>query len=156
MKDTHNMAVMFNEKIMNLSKIIMLLALLAFQSNVNAEIYSQDEILIIDKSIPGLINLEFSNASDLEPKIGVFKVLSSILMSNTTGERWATVTIKNQSSHQRLLDREHIIAIFANGEKRNPIQAKHKFSGAEETTIIFNYGKSKFPILRISIRNKTS
>lgn len=153
MKGTHNMGVMFNEKIMSLSKLIMLLALLAFHSNSNAEIYSQDEILTIDKSLPGSINLEFSNASNLEPKIGEFKVLSSILMSNTTGERWATVTMKNQSSNQRLLDREHIIAIFANGEKRNPIQAKYKFSGAEEITIIINFGKSKFPILRVSIRN---
>jgi len=144
---------MFNEKIMNLSKKIMLLALLAFHSNTNADIYSQDEILTIDKSIPGSINLEFSNASDLEPKISEFKVLSSILMSNTIGERLATVTIKNQSSHQRLLDREHIIAIFANGEKRNPTQAKHKFSGTEEITIIINFGKSKFPILRVNIRN---
>ncbi len=140
---------------MNLSKKIMLLALLAFQSNTNAECYSQGVILTIDKSIPESINLEFSNASDLEPKIGEFKVLSSILMSNTTGERWATVTIKNQSSHQRLLDREHIIAIFANGEKRNPIQAKHKISGDEEITIIINFGESKFPILRVSIRNQT-
>jgi len=145
--------IMFNEKIMNLSRKIMLLAILAFQSNTNAETYSQGETLTIDKPVAESINLEFSNASDLEPKIGKFEVLSSVLMSNTNGERWATVTLKNQSSHQRLLDREHIIAIFANGEKRNPIQAKHKISGDEETTIIINFGESKFPILRVSIRN---
>jgi hypothetical protein len=144
---------MFNNKVMNLSKKIMLLAILAFQSNTNAESYFQGEILTIDKSISESINMEFSNESDLEPKIGEFEVLSSILMSNTVGERWATVTIKNQSSHQRLLDREHIIAIFANGEKRNPIQATHKMSGHQETTIIINFGESKFPILRVSVRN---
>jgi len=138
---------------MNLSKIIMLLAILAFQSNTNAELYFQDEILSIDRSISESISMEFSNASDLEPKIGEFEVLSSILMSNTVGERWATVTIKNQSSHQRLLDKEHIIAIFANGEKRNPIQAKHKMSGHEEMSIIINFGESKYPILRVSVRN---
>lgn len=138
---------------MKSSRIIILFTLLAFNSISNAESYSQGEILTIDESIPESLNLEFSNANDLEPKVGEFKVLSSILMSNLTGERWATLTIKNQSSYQRLLDREHIIAIFANGAKRNPIQAKHKFSREEETTMIINFGESKFPILRIEVKN---
>ena len=138
------------------SKIIMLLvflSFLSFQASSYAESYSRDEILVVDESIPETVNLEFSDASDLLPKIGEFKVLSSILMSNLSGERWATVTIKNLSSFQRLLDREHIIAIFANGEKRRPVHAEHKFSGEEETTMIINFGKSKFPILRVSVRN---
>ena len=126
---------------------------MVFQSSLNADGYSQGEALQIDESIPESVNLEFSDASDLEPKISEFEVLSSILMSNNAGERWATVTIKNLSSHRRLLDREHIIAIFANGEKRNPIQAKHKFSGKEEISMIINFGQSKFPILRVSVRN---
>lgn len=134
-------------------KIILLFLPITFQANSYAENYSQNEILTIDESTPETINLEFSNTNKLEPKIGEFKILSSILMSNLSGERWVTVTIKNISSHQRLLDKEHIIAIFANGERRNPIKTEHKFSGQEETTIIISFGKSKFPILRVKVRN---
>ena len=149
----HNKEEAFNKNMKKSSKIIMLLVFLSFQASSYAESYSQDEILVVDESIPETVNLEFSDASDLLPKIGEFKVLSSILMSNLSGERWATVTIKNLSSFQRLLDREHIIAIFANGEKRSPVHAEHKFSGEEETTMIINFGKSKFPVLRVSVRN---
>lgn len=126
---------------------------LAFLNNAQADRYSQNEILTIDGSIPETVNLEFSDEDNLVPKIGEFKVLSSILMSSPSGERWATVTIKNTSPHQRLLDREHIIAVFANGERRNPIHAGHKFSSKEETTMIINFGLSKFPILKINVRN---
>lgn len=136
-----------------LSKIILPFMLLAYQPSAYADSYSHDEILTIDETIPEAVNLEFSDTNDLAPKIGEFKVLSSILMSNLTGERWATITIKNLSSHQRILDKEHIIAIFANGEKRNPLQAVHKFSSEEEITLILNFGESKFPILRVSVRN---
>ncbi len=144
---------MFNKKMKTLSKIIMLFTLMVFQTLSYAENYSQDEVLTIDEPIPETVNLEFSDANDLAPKMGEFKVLSLILMSNLSGERWATVTIKNLSSHQRLLDKEHITGMFANGEKRNPIEAEHKFSGHEETTMTINFGKSKFPVLRVSVRN---
>lgn len=120
---------------------------------VSAETYTRDEILTIDEPVSESLNLEFSDADELVAKMGEFKVLSTILMSNLSGERWATVTIKNVSSHQRLLDREHIIAIFADGEKRYPVQAEHKFSGNEEVTMIISFGKSKFPILGLSVRN---
>jgi len=136
-----------------LSKVILAFSLLLFQLDSSAESIFQGVILTIDESIPETVNLEFSNASDLEPKAGEFKILSSILMSNRNGERWATVTIKNLSTFQRLLDKEHIIAIFADGKRKNPIQAEHKFSGNEETTMIINFGESKFPILRLSVRN---
>lgn len=136
-----------------ISKTISLFMFLAFLNIAQADSYSQDEILTIDGSIPETVNLEFSNKNNLVPKIGEFNVLSSILMSSPSGERWATVTIKNISPHQRLLDSEHIIAIFANGERRNPIHARHKFSSKEETTMIINFGLSKFPILKVSVRN---
>lgn len=136
-----------------LSKAILLFVFLVFQVSVHAESYPQNEILTVDELISDTVNLEFADSSDLEPKIGEFEVVSSILMSNLLGERWATVTIKNLTSFQRLLDREHIVAIFANGEKRNPIKAEHKFSGEEETTMIINFGESKFPILRVGVRN---
>lgn len=125
----------------------------AFNTASNAEGYSHDEILAVDEPIPETVNLEFSDTNQLRPKLSEFELLSSILMSNISGERWATVTIKNNSSHQRILDNEHITAIFADGKTRNPVQVNHKFSNQEELTMTINFGKSKFPILRINVRN---
>ena len=133
--------------------ILPLAILLAHQTNSYGESYSNHEVLSIDEPIPKIINLKFPNKNNIEPKISEFQLISSILMSSRAGERWATLTIKNNSSHQRLLDKEHIVAIFANGEKRNPTQAKHQFNGNEEITIIINFGESKFPILQVSVRN---
>ena len=133
--------------------ILSISILLVLQTNSYGEDYSSNEILTIDEPTPKIINLNFPNKNILEPKASEFQLTSSILMSSRTGERWATVTIRNKSSHHRLLDKEHIIAIFANGERRNPTQAKHQFTGNEEFTIIINFGKSKFPILKVSLRN---
>ena len=118
-----------------------------------AESYSHDEALTVDEPISETVNLKFTDENMLMPKVSEFEVLSSILMSNISGMRWATVTIKNTSPHQRLLDNKHIIAIFADGEKRNPTQVNYIFSGQEEITMAINFGKSKFPILRVEVRN---
>ena len=133
--------------------ILSLVILLVLQTNSYGGDYTSNEILTIDEPTPKIINLMFPDENNIEPKISEFQLTSSILMSSRTGERWATVTIKNNSSHQRLLDKEHIVATFANGETRNPTQAKLQLTGNEEITIIINFGESKFPILRLSVRN---
>ena len=133
--------------------ILSLAILLALQTNSYGGDYTSNETLTIDEPTPKILNLMFPDENNIEPKISEFQLSSSILMSSRTGKRWATVTIKNNSSHHRLLDREHIVATFANGETRNPTQAKLQFTGNEEITIIINFGESKFPILRLSVRN---
>ena len=129
------------------------LLLLMLITNSYAESDVKNEILTIDEPVPDTLNLEFSDGNTLEAKTGEFKIKSLVLMSNLAGERWATVTIKNVSSYQRILDKEHIIALFANGERRNPVHAEHKFSGQEETTMIITFGESKFPVLKVMVRN---
>lgn len=126
---------------------------IAFYSATYADPLFPGEVLTIDEPVPESVNLEFSGSDDLLPKLGEFQIVSSILMSNKNGERWATVTIKNTSSGQRLLDQEHIVAIFANGERRNPATLEQKFSSQEEVSTVINFGKSKFPIIRIMTRN---
>jgi hypothetical protein len=63
------------------------------------------------------------------------------------------LSIKNLSTSQRLLDSEHIVAQFADGERRNPENIKRRFFGSEEVTMTINFGVSKFPILRVDMRN---
>ena len=144
---------MLNNIMKKISNTILSLFIMVFQVVSYAGGYSHDEILAIDEPIPETVNLEFSDTNGLLPRLGEFEVMSFILMSNSSGERWATVTLKNNSSHQRILDSEHITAVFADGEIRNPIRANHKFSSHEVVTMVINFGKSKFPVLRVSVRN---
>ena len=134
-------------------KIILFLSLVIIYSSTFAENKPENYTLTIDESIADNVQLNFSEDKILLPESGEFKIMSSILMSNPSGERWATITLKNLSTYQRLLDKEHIIAIFANGERRYPAQAKQKFDGKEEITMLISFGESKFPILRLIIRN---
>ncbi len=129
------------------------LTLLLFSLGALAAEIPKDEVLTFDDPIPGSLYIEFTDADELLPKIGDFKIISSLFMSNQLGERWATLTVLNQSSSQRLLDRKHIVALFADGEKRHPIEIEHTFYGKEQITLTINFGKSKFPILRTDVRN---
>ncbi|MCG7988780.1 MAG: hypothetical protein JAZ20_04305 [Candidatus Thiodiazotropha weberae] len=133
--------------------VIFSLFLLILSLGIHAEEIPENEVLTLDDPIPGSLYLEFTDADDLLPKIGDFKIISSLFMSNQLGERWATLTILNQSSSQRLLDRQYIVALFADGEKRHPINIEHTFYGKEQITLTINFGKSKFPVLRTEVRN---
>lgn len=134
-------------------KILVFLSLFVIHFSTFAANKPENYTLTIDESIADTVHLNFSDDKVLLPEMGEFKIMSSILMSNPSGERWATITLKNLSSYQRLLDKEHIVAIFANGERRYAIHAKQKFDGKEETTLVINFGESKFPILRLIVRN---
>ncbi|MET0081321.1 MAG: hypothetical protein ABW119_22945 [Candidatus Thiodiazotropha lotti] len=133
--------------------VIFSLILLMLSLGAQAEEIPENEVLTLDDPIPGSLHLDFTDADDLLPKIGDFKIISSLFMSNQLGERWATLTILNQSSSQRLLDQKYIVALFADGEKRHPIDIEHTFFGKEQITLTISFGKSKFPILRTEVRN---
>ncbi|MES9862281.1 MAG: hypothetical protein ABW157_09930 [Candidatus Thiodiazotropha sp. LLP2] len=134
--------------------IVTLLLLLSITFTVHADEIPENEVLTIDEPIPGSMEIEFTDADDLQPKFGDFLISNSLLMSNQLGERWAVLTIQNRSSSQRLLDREHIVALFANGEKRYPKYAEYTFYGKEHKTMTINFGESKFPIVKVEMRNR--
>ncbi len=133
--------------------VLSLVFLIAFQHVSYAEKTPRGATLTIDEPVPKGIILEFDDEDNEEPKVGEFEVLAALMMSNNSGERWATITIYNQSSSQRLFDREHILALFANGEKRHPHKVEYKFNGHEEKTLLLNFGRNKFPILRVYSKN---
>jgi hypothetical protein len=132
--------------------ILLLLASISFTAQAGN--LSEDEVLTVDEPIPGSVHLEFADTDDLVPKFSDFEIISSLYMSSESGERWAILTIRNRSASQRLFDNEHIVALFANGEKRYPTNTDHTFYGKEQITMTINFGKSKFPIIRVDVRNR--
>ncbi len=113
----------------------------------------EQQVLTFDQQIPGSLDLSFSEGDDLVPKRGDFRVESCLLMSNPSGERWAVLTLQNRSASQRLLDEEHLVALFADGSRRHPINTGYTFRGNERNTLTISFGESPFPILRVDVRN---
>ncbi|WP_428617483.1 hypothetical protein [Shewanella sp.] len=112
-----------------------------------------DDVLTVDRSVSGSFQSSFPNENNTQPDISDFKVLNSVLMSNEAGERWAVMTIENLASGQRTLNQNHLMALFANGERLTPQIFKRRFAANEILSITLAFGEHKFPILEIYPRN---
>lgn len=137
-----------------MTRFLIFFSLLLGLSLVQAEGLIVDEALTVDVPVAGDISIDFADDDAIEPKPSEFEIVSFMLMSNRLGERWTTLTLRNTSIHQRLLDKEHIVAVFADGERRYPVKLEEKFSGKEQVTKVVNFGLSKFPILKVYVRQQ--
>lgn len=118
---------------------------MAFVSNAN-----ELEVLTVDRIVSTNIELAFPNDENLKAKSSDFKLVNYVIMSNEIGERWAVLTLTNTSSGNRMLEHDHLMALFADGERKNPLELKLNFKGRETQSITVSFGESKFPILSIS------
>jgi hypothetical protein len=76
------------------------------------------------------------------------------LLSSDTGERWATLTLRNTSDGSRQLASDPIMALFANGKRYNkPSHVKRNFKAGQTLTFSLNFGSNNFPLLEIYARN---
>ncbi|WP_462156367.1 hypothetical protein [Pseudoalteromonas piscicida] len=130
-------------------RIITGLWLLAFAVNAQAA----EEALTIDSVVPNNMELAFPNDTNIYPDISDFKVLNAVLMSNENGERWAMITIKNQSSGRRTLTQKHLLALTANGQRIAPMKLSESFDGGETLSLTLAFGENKFPLLNVYTRN---
>ena len=127
----------------------MMLGFLLGSLAVNAEDLYSDTSLKFE-------NLPFKNAEincdnddRLDPKSNDFELHDYAVMSSELGERFALLMIKNTSSGQRILNQEHIVAIFGNCERKLPNTFEQKFSSGESLTVTVNFGLNRFPIVKL-------
>lgn len=125
--------------------IISVYILLAFTSNAN-----EVEVLTVDRVVSTNIELSFPNDKNLKAKSSDFELVNYVIMSNEIGERWAVLTLTNTSSGNRMLKHDHIMALFADGERKNPLPLKLNFEGKETQSITVSFGENKFPILSVN------
>lgn len=111
----------------------------------------EKEVLTVDRIISHNIELAFDNDKNEKPKLSEFELVNYILMSNDLGERWAVVTVKNQASGNRILENDHLMALFANGERSKPAHLKLNFFANETKSLTISFGENKFPLLSISV-----
>jgi hypothetical protein len=115
-------------------------------------IASEADVLTVDRVVSTNLELAFPNDKNLRPKPSDFELVNYVIMSNELGERWAVLTLTNNSAGNRTLEQDHLMALFADGERKNPLELKLNFEGRETQSITVSFGESKFPILSISSR----
>lgn len=105
--------------------------------------------LTIDRQVEPEENISFPNERNIHPVPSDFRVISYILMSSEAGERWAAVTFENAANGQRVLNNNNVMALFANGDRRQPLEFNRKFEANERYTLTLNFGQRKFPVLTV-------
>ena len=114
-------------------------------------IYADEtETLIVDRVIANNLELAFPNDKNIKPKSSDFELINYVIMSNELGERWAVITLNNTSTGSRVLENEHLMALFANGKRTSPLEFKLSFAANETQSITVSFGHNKFPILSIN------
>lgn len=114
---------------------------------------ADDDVLNVDRSVSKSIQLAFSNDNNITPKKSDFEVINYVLMSNENGERWSVITLTNLSHGERSINQEHLLALFADGSRSEPLAFTSNFKGKETQSLTLSFGENKFPILSIYSSN---
>lgn len=112
------------------------------------------DVLTIDRTVINSSQLQFPNEDRIYPRESNFEVIHYVLMSSLEGERWATVTLKNQADGRREFNSKQLMALFADGNRKVPHFKKQVFDGHQTLTLSLNFGVSKFPLIEIYTREK--
>lgn len=115
-------------------------------------VLADENVLMIDQMPDKSVQLAFPNERNIQPKSGDFTVLNYVPMSSEDGDRWAIVTLKNTSSGSRIFESQYLIGLFADGERRAPLEYKQTLNGGETVSITLAFGRHKFPLLSVIAR----
>jgi len=132
-------------------KNILVITLILLSFSIYAD---ENENLTVDRIISNKLELAFPNDRNIKAKPSNFELINYVVMSNDLGERWAVVTLNNTSSGSRVFDNEHLIALFANGQRSKPLTFKLSFEAKETQSITVSFGENKFPILSMNTESK--
>ncbi|MCQ8878804.1 hypothetical protein NQT69_12400 [Pseudoalteromonas shioyasakiensis] len=134
-----------------------ILAIVSFVlASVSAK--ANEYVLSVEKvdqvSLQGM-QFAFDNEAKIKPKDSDFNVVNAVHMSSEQGSRVAVVTIRNDASGSRILESDHIMALFADGSRRSPFSFPDaiKLDDGEQRSFTLSFGESNYPILTIYTSN---
>ncbi len=136
----------------SLNSFLVILALAIHLQRANAA-DAYNEALFFDEPIAEALKLTFEEIEKERPKRSEFEVVDSAFLSNSLGERWSLVTIRNHSPENRTFDEDQIAGIMANGKIRKPLSIKKIIRGRSDQSLMLNFGPSKYPLVRVFTRN---
>lgn len=132
--------------------IVVLVFLLTIVPIVAARDYqSRDDVLFFDQPPAVIQHLDFDQDDPITPQSNDFSITEIFHLSNRRGERWALITFKNDSSGQRIIKNENVVATFADGSQIFAKNLDEKFSGGEQLTRSVFFGFNRYPIIRVSV-----
>lgn len=122
---------------------------------LSTPLHASNEVLSVDRGSLQGMEFMFENDAKITPRNSNFTVVNSVLMSSEAGTRVAVVTIRNDASGSRILQAEHIMALFADGKRLSPIGLADslKLEDGEQRSITISFGSDDFPILAIYTSN---
>lgn len=113
----------------------------------------ENEILTVDESIPDIEVIEFPNDNYIQPDKSDFTILHSVIMSNLKGERWVTITVRNNAYGIRTFDQDQVLALFADGSRRFPLKFSRRIQANQNLSLLINFGTSQYPLIKIMTRD---
>ncbi len=96
------------------------------------------------KDVPVFCDEEFR-----KPSRNDFEIIDYDVMNSEIGQRFVLVSIRNNSTGQRILSNKDLLGIFANCKARFPETFKKKLSGGETVTQTLSFGVNRFPIIKL-------
>ena len=130
-----------------ISLIIMALVMGLTATNAQAN----SGTLSVDPTLPAGSAFAFENDARRYPKESEFSIVHSVLMSSERGRRLAVVTIENKASGSRILQADHIMALFADGSRIHPssFSGGVKLDNGEKRSLTLSFGENEYPILAV-------
>lgn len=112
---------------------------------------NKNSILHFENQNKAIKHLDFKDEDDLQPVNSSFSLLEYSLMSNEKGERWALITVKNNSGKKQPISDDNFVAVFADGKRTHANNFYELVEpGARLTASIF-FGRSNFPIILVTM-----
>lgn len=128
-------------------KRILLLSAVIFATSLqaNTDALSVDPVMLSGSAF------SFENDANRYPKQSQFSIVHSVLMSSESGRRLAVVTVENQASGSRILQADHIMALFADGRRLHPLAFDEgiKLDDGEKRSLTLSFGENEYPILAV-------
>lgn len=138
------------------AKIVLLLCVVLLPMSTVVAEECNEEVFQYDQALPEFSSMPFYRDKKLSspgPERSDFVIVRQVLMSNCKGRRMAVVSIKNIATGRRFLQREHIVAVFANGFMGVPHMQDKVLRGGEELNFTIDFGVYRFPILYLATVN---
>ena len=130
--------------------------LASVSAKANEHMLSVEKVALqVDEvSLQGM-QFAFDNEAKVKPKDSDFNVVNAVHMSSEQGSRVAVVTIRNDASGSRILESDHIMALFADGSRRSPFSFPDaiKLDDGEQRSFTLSFGESNYPLLTIYTSN---
>jgi len=98
--------------------------------------------------------LHFEDQQPGLPRASDFIIISAYPMSNTNGDRWALVTLKNTSVGISSITNEALVALFADGSKRAARNLHERVNGKAQVSLSVCFGNTKFPIVKLLTQSR--